>query len=121
MVEGIERSRSCNDAILPITKELLNSILSILPCICSSQSQCSLFKSVFSLAFHDMLRVGELTVGSECAKHQTLTVNNVSASNVILEIYLATSKTDQFGSGTILQIYPQENQEICPVVHFLIT
>ena len=74
----------------------------MLPCICSSQSQFSLFKSVFSLAFHDMLRVGELTVGSECAKNQTLTVNNVSASNVILEIYLATSKTDQFGNGTIL-------------------
>ena len=68
-----------------------------------------------------MLRVGKLTVGSECAKNQTLTINNVNASNVILEIYLATSKTDQFGNGTILQIYSQENQEICPAVHLLIT
>jgi hypothetical protein len=64
IVEGIERSRSCKDTILSITRELLYSILSILPCICSSQFQCSLLKSVFSLAFHDMLRVDELSVGS---------------------------------------------------------
>jgi hypothetical protein len=66
-----------------------------------------------------MLRVDELTVGSECAKNQTLTVNNVSVSNGILEIYLGTSKIDQFGSGTILQICPQENQEVCPVFALL--
>ena len=119
MDEGIKRSRSCNDTILPITREPLNSILSILPCICSSQFQCSLLESVFCLAFHDILRVDELTVGSECAKNRTLTVNNVSVSNGFLEIYLATSKTDQFGSGTILQICPQENQDVCPVFALL--
>jgi hypothetical protein len=32
-----------------------------------------------------------------------------------LEIYLATSKTDQVGSWTILQNCPQENQKVCPV------
>jgi hypothetical protein len=66
-----------------------------------------------------MLRVGELTVGSKCAKHHTVTVNNVSVSNGLLEIYLATLKTDQFGSGTILQICPQENQEACTVFALL--
>jgi hypothetical protein len=66
-----------------------------------------------------MLRVGELTVGSKCAKNHTVTVNNVSVSNGILEIYLATLKTDQFGSGSILQICPQENQEVCPVFALL--
>jgi hypothetical protein len=45
-----------------------------------------------------MFRVGALTVGSKCAKHHTVTANNVSVSNGILEIYLATSKTDQVGS-----------------------
>ena len=121
MVEGIKRSRSCKDTRLPITREFLNSILSILPCtyICRLQFQRSLYKPVFSLAFHDMLRVGQLTVGSECAKNQTLTVNGVSVSNEILEIYLATSKTDQFCSGTILLICPQENQEFCLVFALL--
>lgn len=94
MVEGIKQSRSCKDTRLPITRELLNSILSILPCICSSQFECSLSKSVFSLAFHGMFRVGELTVGSKCANNHRVTVNNVIVSNGILEIYLATSKTD---------------------------
>ena len=79
----------------------------------------SLFKSVFSLAFHVIFRVGELTVGSKCAKNHTVTVNNVSVNNGMLEIYLATSKTDQFGSGTILQICPQENQKVCPVFALL--
>ena len=66
-----------------------------------------------------MLRVGELTVGSKYAKKHTVTVNNVRVSNGILEIYLATLKTDQFGSGTILQMCPQENQEVCPVFALL--
>jgi hypothetical protein len=66
-----------------------------------------------------MLRVGALTVDSKCAKNHTVTVNNVSVSNAILDIYLATSKTDQDGSGTILQICPQENQNVCPVFAFL--
>jgi hypothetical protein len=60
-----------------------------------------------------------LTVGSKYAKNHTITVNNVSVSNGILEIYLATSKTDQFGGGTILQICPQENQKVCPVFALL--
>jgi hypothetical protein len=41
-----------------------------------------------------MLRVGEYTVGSKCANNHRVTVNNVSVSNGILEIYRATSKTD---------------------------
>lgn len=52
MVEGIKRSRFCKDTRLPITRDLLNSILSILLCMCSSQFECSLFKSGFSLAIH---------------------------------------------------------------------
>ena len=94
IVEGIKRSRFCKDTRLPITRDLLNSILSIFLCICSSLFECSLSKSVFSLAFHGMLRVGELTVGSKCANSHRVTVNNVSVSNGILEIYRATSKTD---------------------------
>jgi hypothetical protein len=43
---------------------------------------------------HGMFRVGELTVGSKCANNHRVTVNNVIVSNGILEIYLATSKTD---------------------------
>lgn len=119
MIEGIKRSRSCKDTRLPITREILNSIISILPCICSSQFECRLFKSVFSLAFHGMFRVGELTVDSKGVVDHTITVDNTSVNNGILEIYLATSKTDQFGSGTILQICPQENKNVCPVMAFL--
>lgn len=91
----------------------------MLPCICSLLFDCSLFKSGFSLVFHGMFRVGQLTVGNNCVINHTVTVNYVSVSNGILEIYLAISKTDKFGNGTILHICPQENQKVCPVVPLL--
>jgi len=53
MIEGIKRSKlHGKDHRLPITRELLNIILSILSIMCTSHYETDLFKAAFLLAFH---------------------------------------------------------------------
>lgn len=114
MVDGIKRTRSNKDARLPITRELLSKLLTILPSVCRSQFEAKLFTSAFSLAFHGMLRIGELTVNKGDNNH-TVMINDIQITDVGLEINLKSSKTDQFGKGTVVQIFRGVDKIKCPV------
>ena len=120
MIDGVKRTRSPQmDTRLPISRELLGRILSILSCICSSAYEVRLFKAVFSLAFHGLFRVGELTVqtmSNTCYSNHALNVNDVQIYKTYLEIHLVSSKTDQFGRGVTIHIPEQLDKCICPVV-----
>jgi hypothetical protein len=62
MLDGIKRcSLNKSDSRLPIIRELLGNILLVLPAICKSSFESCLFKSAFSLCYHGMFRVSELT------------------------------------------------------------
>jgi hypothetical protein len=62
LLDGIKRcSLNKSDSRLPITRELLGKIVSVLPTICKSSFESCLFKTAFSLCYHGMLRVSELT------------------------------------------------------------
>jgi hypothetical protein len=117
MLDGIKRcSLNKSDSRLPITRELLGKILSVLPAICKSSFESCLFKSAFSLCYHGMLRVSELT----CKKKWFYEPCNFKVTNVRncddgLEIFLQKSKTDQYGTGVTIHLAPQGDKQLCPV------
>lgn len=116
MIEGIKRSKSKrSDTRLPITRDLLAKILNSLPLVCSSHYETKLFMAAFSLAFHGLMRVGELTVGSRSSDAHTISFHDVKISNNILEVFISSSKTDQLGKGMTLFVKPQADRNICPV------
>lgn len=113
--EGFKRSTRTKDSRLPITRDILTQIMQLLPSICHSTFEYTLFSSVFSLAFHGLFRIGELTVGNNNVADHTVLANNVNIQASMIEIRLSSSKTDQNGSGVTLQIPCQSDQTICPV------
>ena len=118
LLEGFKRSKCVlKDTRMPITRPLLVKILLTLPTICKSSYEASLFAAAFTLAFHGFMRVGELTWDKNNPSH-TIQVHNIIVCVNYVEVYIASSKTDQLGRGTTLCIPSQENQVVCPVVCF---
>ncbi|CAC5420120.1 unnamed protein product [Mytilus coruscus] len=106
-----------NETKMKLAKErTLGKIVGVLPSVCSSQFETKLFTAAFSLAFHGLFRVGELTVGSKGIAVHTVLFNNVKVCDKLIQVYLATSKTDQLGTGKVLTISSQYNVKICPVI-----
>jgi hypothetical protein len=116
MIEGIKRSKSKrSDTRLPISRDLLANILNYLPLVCSSHYEAKLFMATFSLAFHGLMRVGELTVGNKSSDTHTISFHDVKISNNILEVFILSSKTNQLGKGMTLLVKAQADRNICPV------
>jgi hypothetical protein len=74
-----------------------------------------LFKAAFSLAYHGLLRISELTVCTQNISNHTGVVHNVEICNDYLDVYLSSSKTDQFGKGTTIYIPAQTDYKTCPL------
>jgi hypothetical protein len=114
MLDKIKRcSLNKSDSRLPITRELLGKILSVLPAICKSSFESCLFKSAFSLCYHGMFRVSELTCSG--SMNHAMKVTNVRNCDDGLEIFLQRSKTDQYGTGVTIHLAPQGDKQLCPV------
>lgn len=116
MLTGIERLNKRVDLRLPIAPSLLKRILEILPSICSSTYESTLFSAAFSLAYFGVLRVWEIVVESRNLATHALSLSDVklSSQNTVLEMRILHSKTDQLGKGTLL-LLPAVNSIICPV------
>lgn len=64
MLKGMDRLYGVEDSRKPITLELLVKLINSLQFVCSSSYECTLFRSMFSLAFFALLRIGEITVNN---------------------------------------------------------
>lgn len=53
--------------------------------------------------FHGMFRISELIVNKGDNNH-TVMINDIQITDIGLEINLKSSKIDQFGKGTVVQI-----------------
>lgn len=117
MLEGMKRVKSRGmDTRLPITLDLLRKILVILPKICSSNYESILFTTAFVTAFFAFLRVGEVTVSnSNSLPNHTIMIKDVIASPSNVQLYIASSKTDQFATGINMLISEQLDEMVCPV------
>ena len=81
--------------------------------MCSSNYESALLKSAFSLAYHGLLRISELTVCPQNISYHTVVVYNVEIGKDYLDVYLSSSKTDQFGKGTNIHIPAQADHTTC--------
>ncbi|VDI48745.1 Hypothetical predicted protein [Mytilus galloprovincialis] len=117
MIDGMARSKLKRpDSRLPITIDLLEKTIKILPAFCISRYEAVLFSSAFAVGFFAFLRVGEMTTtcGREGPNH-AIKIENVEVSNHNVKIYLESSKTDQLGRGTSIFVARQSDDGICPV------
>ena len=67
MLLGSKRVNTTPDLRIPITRKILRSLLKTLQRLFSSEYEQILFRSMYSLAFHALLRVGEYTVTDSSA------------------------------------------------------
>lgn len=114
MLDGIRRcSVNKSDARLPITRDLLRQILSVVQVACNGFYEACLFRSAFTLCYHGLFRVSELA--SDSSMNHAIQISNVRHCDDGVEINLKRSKTDQYGSGVTIHLSPSNDQEICPI------
>ena len=68
ILEGFKRSRPSKDARLPmaISRDLLAKIIKVTPVVCiTSIYESKLFSAAFSITFHGLFRIGEITKDSK--------------------------------------------------------
>ena len=94
---------------------MLEKITLTLPSTCINSYEAHLFAAEFSLAFHGLFRVGELTVHSGIHNNTVFKRENLTLDPVkqLLIINIQHSKTDQVRKGTIFQLEKLEGA-ICP-------
>jgi hypothetical protein len=56
MLEGLRRSNKKKDTRLPISKELLSNLITVLPSVCASDYEAAHFSAAFSVALFGCLR-----------------------------------------------------------------
>jgi site-specific recombinase XerD len=74
-----------------------------------------LFSAAFTLAFHAMLRIGELAQTGNKQSGHSLNIEDINIEQNCLLLLLKTSKTDQFGLDKKLCISALDNKVVCPV------
>ncbi|XP_063257269.1 uncharacterized protein LOC134552519 [Prinia subflava] len=68
MVTGLKRRAGIlRDKYLPVTIEMLRSLLGVLESVCITHYECLLFRALFTVAFFGALRIGEIV-----AKHRNV-------------------------------------------------
>ena len=91
----------------------------MLPYICWSIFEATLFSSDFTLALHGFLRVSELVLSKRWQAHQVINIKDISIANANdvdkIELRIAFSKTDQHGHDSNIQII-QDRTSTCAVM-----
>lgn len=113
MLLGMERLDKRVDSRLPITPDLLEKIVKILPAVSSSQYETILFSALFSIAYFGFFRIGELVVNKSLAHSHTILIDDIVIQDKRVLINLKFSKTDQLGKGTIIDLQATDSF-ICP-------
>ena len=105
LLQGLKRMKHTKDTRLPITKQLLQDIISILPRVCFNNYETMLYSAAFSIAFYGLLRVSEVVVTGKTSD-RVLMIENLYIDHNDLSLYIGVifSKTDQIGRGTTLHI-----------------
>ena len=115
--EGSRRVSSNPDNRRPITFPLLKAIVGMLPAMCSSSYEVTLFKSAFLLAFFGFLRVGEYAcLSKNRLSNHVINIEDVSViGGQCVSIHLHHSKADQRGKGADITIVHSPDKVCCPL------
>lgn len=101
------------DSRRPITLDILSSLFSILPRVCSSFYEATLFRAAFVIAFFAALRISEFVAPNKKSS-SSLSLCDVLLFDNFVKIFIKKSKTDQAGLGAWIQLN-SFNSPICPV------
>lgn len=119
VLKGLRKNKK-SDSRLPISPGLLKSILHKLVVGCSDSYEVSLFSAAYTLAYCGFFRVGEIAVSKNDAtlpdRDRVVAFRDISLDLKagIIEIHIRFSKTDQYGSGSLIRIN-KTDKEVCPV------
>lgn len=120
MLLGSKRLSLSSDTRLPITRKILRSIIKNASRLFDSQFEQTLFRAMYSLAFHALLRVGEYTVTDASAhviqfKALTFQVKGqaILSCNIILPHYKHSLKPAS------LHIPKSGVPAVCPVANLV--
>lgn len=115
---GMKHLKQRTDTRLPITLQLLERLVGVLPVVCESEYESKLFAAAYTLAFFGFLRVGEFTLSPGSDRESIISMNDAAIvqanSNGCIQLTIRRSKTDQLGSGVVLSI-PKVGGIVCPV------
>lgn len=113
---GLSRRNGRVDDRKPLSFEILSSIIHLMPTICKSTYEATLFSAIFSTAFFGYFRMGELVHNSLQDPGHAIQYGDVTylAHNNTVHIFLRHSKTDQEGKGSSISLTPTL-LPICPV------
>ena len=117
LLEGCRRLRKSHDIRAPITESILSKISQVLPNICFSQSEVTLFKAAFFLAYYGLLRVSEIVLTHPKQADRALLFSDIhieDGSKALL-VTIRISKTNQSGPPTKLRIPASNNKHLCCV------
>lgn len=116
ILRGIKRSQiNVSKPRLPIDSKVLKQICSLLKNGLFSPVMDITLQCMCLLAFYGFLRCSEFTVRSLKAPFQFLRIRDISFSEdkSMFTLFLASSKTDPFKTGTSILYYSNDN--LCPV------
>ncbi len=118
--EGSRRVNMTADLRRPITFDLLKRLIQVLPVICKSAYESTLFKAVFMLAYFGFLRAGEYACASKRGDvEHILSLHDVSFSQSsgveCVRVLIRFSKTDQLGTSSLVHIEGNSDTTMCPV------
>ena len=120
ILKGCQSSVPTRDARLPISLEILRQLLNALAHTVPQHSLRILLRSLFLLAFHAFLRLGEIAVKSlhysQCVLQRSdvsfeYTNSVVSAVQIIMREY----KTNKHHTTWVISLQAIPNSPFCPV------
>ena len=114
LLEGFKRLQSRKDLRAPITEDILVKIVESLPFICYNQYELALFRSVYSLAYFGLFRVGELVFTDH--RQSELILSDINLASQSLTVRIRISKTNQSGRPVMITIPSESDRSICPVL-----
>ena len=114
-MKDMSRLQNRSDKRLPVTLSLCD-LIKILPAVCSSNFEASLFAAAFSVAFFGFFRVGELVSSSGAGLEHVISIADVKFlnDNTLVELGLRSSKTDANAEGAVLALQAVDTL-FCPV------
>ena len=123
MLQGFQKSKPTSDPRLPITPQILQSLLNALEHTTSSLFTKLLLRAMFTIAFCAFLRVGEITKTSSPIQHFLL-YGNISMSsdeqhNNFIEIKIPHFKHAKSTTATLRLYQNKTNPHVCPYLSLL--
>ena len=114
LIEGCRRLHRREDIRCPITLNILQRLINVLPSVCENIYDRKMFTAAFLIAFFGFLRISEFTATSH---HVPLVESDViirgTSPHRRLIMSIRFSKTDQRGAGHVIII--PEGTSLCPI------